>query len=336
MALKLILSKNPAGRAAMLYSILGLLMIPVDWIFQIFEKKLYAKAVKPKLPQIFICGPPRSGTTLMAQVLIKYLPVYYFNNLTSIFPNSPIISHKVFKRFINKSNRDVTFRSLYGRTTNLWAPNDALYLWDRWISADRDKIPADISKDNQDKMQRFFGAVEQFFGKPILSKNNKLNTYANQVAKVLDKAYFICLDRNPVYLAQSLLIASRFIHGDERISYGIKFNSTSKSSGIDDIDPVEQVCKQVLWHKEVMLQQESLIGKERFMIVNYEDFCADPAKVVNRISRQVLGDTLNEELIQKSLKPFKVSNRRKLDKETFLKIENTFAKQKFPYETHSE
>lgn len=326
LARKLIVSKNPAGKAAMLYSLVGLLLIPVDWFFKFFEQRLYSQANKPDLPQIFVCGPPRSGTTLVAQVLIKYLPVHYFNNLTSIFPNSPIISNKVFRGFIKKNIRDVSFESLYGRTTEIWSPNDALYLWNRWTDVDRDTIPMHISEDNQDKMQRFFGAVEKFSGKPLVNKNNKLNTYAYQVSKVLDNAYFICLDRNPVYLAQSQLIASKFIHSNERISYGVKFNSTKSSTEGEAIDSVEQVCNQVLRHKDVMLQQESLIEKGRFIIIPYEDFCANPSKWVCKISNDILGINLDIEVLRKTLKPFRVSNMRKLDQEIFSKIENTFHK----------
>lgn len=328
LARKLIVAKNPAGKAAMLYSLLGLLMTPLDWAFKVFEKKLYKQASKPVLPQIFVCGPPRSGTTVVAQVLIKYLPVYYFNNLTSVFPNSPIVSNKVFKRLIKKGNRDVSFKSLYGRTTEISSPNDALYLWDRWTGVDRDQVPMDISVENQDKMQRFFAAVEMFSGKPLVNKNNKLNTYANQVAKVLDTAYFICLERNPVYLAQSQLIASRFIHSDERISYGVNFDTNKPSSDQEVIDPIEQVCNQVLRHKDVMMQQESLIGKGRFIIVPYEDFCADPAKWVCKISKDILGITLDIEAIRKTLKPFKVSNTIKLNQEIFSEIESIFEKNK--------
>lgn len=326
LAKKLILSKNPAGRAAMLYSFIGLLMIPMDWFFQFFEKGLYRKSSKPKKPLIFVCGPPRSGTTLVAQVLINYLPVYYFNNLTSIFPESPLTANKIFGRFLKKGNKDVYFKSLYGRTTELWAPNDALYLWDRWTGVTRNTVPQVITPENQIKMQHFFAAVENHSGLPLVNKNNSLNTYAHLVADVLDTAYFICLDRDPVYLAQSELIASQFIHGDEKIPYGVRFNTDDKSEGEQVFDPVEQVCNQVLHHKEMMLKQETLIGKERFIIVPYGEFCENPAKWVLDISNRMLGHGLDIDELNKSLLPFRKSNNKKIDEEVFSRIEKFFVK----------
>jgi hypothetical protein len=336
LAKKLLSAKNPAGRSAMLYSFLGLVMIPFDAVMAFFERQLHKVGDKPKLPLLFVCGPPRSGTTLVEQVLIKYLPVYYFNNLTSIFPNAPIISNKIFGRLIEKSNKDVSFKSLYGRTTGLGAPNDALYLWDRWTDVNRATIPKQISQKNQARMQRFFYAVEEFSGKPLLNKNNALNTYANHVADALETAYFICLDRNPVFLAQSQLLASKFIHGDENIPYGVHFNQGAASAREQNSDAVKQVCEQVMAHKEMMLKQRKLIGDERFIVVPYEDFCKDPAKWVNRISDQILKQPLDLQLLRKELKPFKISNDVKIGADIFKKIESLLTSQSAQTDTKYE
>lgn len=304
----------------MWYSILGVLMIPLDGFFGLFEKKLYRKSLKPELPLLFVCGPPRSGTTLVAQVLIRSLPVYYFNNLTSIFPRSPIIANKIFGRFITFRNADVSFKSLYGRTAKLGAPNDALYLWDRWTGVKRDSIPKAFGEEEGLAMQRFFAAVERHSGKPLVNKNNALNTYAHHVADILDTAYFICLDRDPLYLAQSQLIASKFVYGDEHTPYGVDFGSGADRAMGEETDPVKQVCQQVLRHREVMLRQQESIGKDRFIIVPYEEFCADPARWVNKISSDILQQPLELEALRKSLGVFKVSNTVKIDQKRFNSI----------------
>jgi len=323
LARKLVRSKNPAGRAAMWYSFLGLLMIPLDWVFKHFEQKLYKKSSKSELPLIFVCGPPRSGTTVVSQVLIKHLPVYYFNNLTSIFPNSPIISNKIFGRFFNKSNQNISFNSLYGRTSQLWEPNDALYLWDRWTGTARNEIPESLK--SKDKIQGFFAAVNEFSGLPLVNKVNRLNTFADKVAQVLDNAYFVCLDRNPVYLAQSELIASRFIHSDEKTSYGVKFDADEKAKGEQQsLDSIEKGCNQVIQHKKMMLKQQNIVGIERFMIVPYEDFCANPAKWVCKMSNKFLGQTLNYKDLEQALPPLKNSNTIKIELEKFHRIEKFF------------
>ena len=173
-------------------------------------------------------------------------------------------------------------------------------------------------------MQRFFSAVETFSGKPLVNKNNKLNTYAHLVAESLDTSYFICLDRNPVFLAQSLLEASRYINGDEHIPYGVNFSKDKHAGPEIRIDPVAQVCNQVRRYREISFKQEQLIGKGRFYIVPYEDFCADPAKWVCRISEEILGKALDIKDLRKELQPFSLSNHVRIEQDSFAKIKNAF------------
>ena len=58
---------------------------------------LYAKARAPRHPIIIVVGPPRSGTTLVAQTLTHYLNLTYFNNVTSLFPRSPICGNRILR-----------------------------------------------------------------------------------------------------------------------------------------------------------------------------------------------------------------------------------------------
>lgn len=316
---RLLFEGKTAGRMAMLYSLGGLLLTPLDLLLQIFEKRLYRNAPQSRLPQLFVCGAPRSGTTVVAQTLIRHLPVYYFNNLTSLFPRSPIMANRLFGRFLQLDQSKIPLDSFYGRTTRLSFPNDALYLWDRWTGTDRKKIPESLSLETQQDIIRFFNAVEAHAGRPLLNKNNSLNTYAALIAAILPDACFICLDRDPLYLAQSHYVARKFIHGDEHISYGIRGNIPAAE------DPIEDICRQVLFHKDRIRQQEELIGADRFVILSYEDFCARPAYWVSELSQRLLGHTLDSHRLEQELPPLRAANKRKIEADTFQKIEDTLA-----------
>lgn len=314
---RLLWQGKPAGRVAMLYSGLGLLLTPLDLLLQLFERRRYRAAAPPELPQIFVCGAARSGTTLTAQVLIKYLPVFYFNNLTSLFPRSPITALKLFGRRGSEGKTAVGFDSFYGRTSRLSAPNDALYFWDRWVGHDRSHIPQVLLPGQEAELVHFFGAMEDFSGKPLLNKNNSLNTYAHLVAPLLPNAYFICLDRDPLYLAQSHWVARRFIHGDEHVAYGIGGELQQFA------DPVEDICRQVLFHRQRIQEMRQLLGEDRFIILDYEDFCARPAEWVQFFSKKILGQELDLARLKVQLPPFKAANRRTIDEVTFQQMEAT-------------
>ncbi len=292
--------------------------MPFDLILQIPEKRLYKKAPEPKLPIIFVTGAARSGTTLVAQVLIQHLSVSYFNNLTAVFQRSPIISNLLFNKFLNKSSID--HHSYYGKTVNFFGPNDGLYIWDRWLEKDRTRIPIHIDESAKRNMIRFFGSFEQVFKKPFINKNNNLNTFANLIAEIVENSYFICVTRNQLYHAQSLLKARRTIHGDSKVPYGLQ-NPVKSGKAEYPLDPIADVCEQVLFHAQVIREQQRIIGNERFWIVSYEEFCANPVDLVKKVSEQILHQSIKSEKIGSVLKPFPNANHIKIEIETFRKIE---------------
>jgi len=315
LALRLIRSKDPAALFAMKTSLMGLVFTPLDLLLEIREKKLYKRASQTEYPLIIVVGAPRSGTTLVAQVLIKHLPVCYFNNLTAVFPRSPLTANLLFKRWIK--HYEISYKSYYGKSLHLSGPNDALYIWDRWLGKDRKNLTKKLSEAEQKAMRRFFNAYIDAYKKPLVCKNNSLNVRASQIAEVLENAHFICLTRDPVFLAQSLLKARTDIHGDVRISYGI--NDLEKSNS-QSPDAITDVCSQVFFHEHKIREQQQTIGADRFWIISYEDFCQNPAELVKRVSEKILRCPFQDQEAARTLKPFTISNKVKMEPELFEKI----------------
>jgi hypothetical protein len=170
-------------------------------------------------------------------------------------------------------------------------------------------------------MRRFFGAMEQLFGKPILAKNNSLSACASLVAEVFDHAFFICMTRDPLYLAQSQLRARLEIHGREDIPYGLTRPVEGESG---NADVVEDVCRQILFHEQIIRDQQRLIGPERFWVVQYEAFCQNPSDLVCKVAEKVLRQPCPAEATQ--LPPFVASTRVRIEAERFQQIENTMTR----------
>lgn len=306
LATRLIRSGDPHARFAMGSAAAGAALTPLDLAMQPFEWRRYRAAPPPGLPALFICGPPRSGTTLLFQVLAAHLPVAFFNNLTSLFPRSPITANAWFGKGLRY--RPGSYRSYYGRTRSLAAPNDALYLWDRWVGRDRRRIPRQLDPAAQEALRRFLGAFELFAGKPLVAKNNNLNGYAHLVAEVLPQAGFVCLTREPVFLAQALLIARRDIPGDEQVPYGLA------EERVDD--PVTDVIRQVQFHQRLLQEQQLKVGP-RFRVVSYESLCANPGRIVRGIAEQ-LGVPLNSAAVLPA--SFEVSRQTRVEPAIFERL----------------
>jgi hypothetical protein len=315
----LIRSKDRAAWFAVETSLLGVLLTPLDIVLQTRENALYRRAPKPMYPMIFVCGAPRTGTTLVTQTLLNHLPVQYLNNLTSIFPRSPIAANQLFGGLAKR--RPVPYSSFYGKSDRFSGPNDALYIWDRWLGADRERIRESLTEAEKSNMSRFFGAFQAAYPGPLLNKNNNLNVQANAVGEVLDNAYFICMTRDPLYLAQSLYRARLEIHGNSSVAYGIHDPNRESTQ-----DVVEDVCRQALFHHRKIHEQQRRLGAERFWIVPYEEFCNQPTALVTRAAEIILGLSLREEDLMKTLTPFKVSNQIRMEPEIFEKIQTALAR----------
>lgn len=317
LAIRMMRSGNPAAWFTLATTALGLLMTPLDMLLARREKTLYQRAKRPSQPIIFVCGAPRTGTTLMEQFLIKHLDVAYFNNLTSVFVRSPITANKLFGRLIGPKRID--YSSYYSKTLHFTGPNDAFYLWNRWMTEDETGMQCVLLDDKRDDIVQFFGAYEEAFGKPLVSKNNSLNTRAKTIADLFENAYFICMTRDDSYLAQALLQTRMEIQGDIRASYGV--DNPHKAPGVTS-DYVTDVCDQVLYHKRKIHEQRDLIGPDRFWIIQYEDFCQNPAALLQRVYEEILEQPAPESVLA-GIEPFRVTNRVRLEPELFQKIEET-------------
>ncbi|MEE9312662.1 MAG: sulfotransferase, partial [Planctomycetota bacterium] len=294
------------------------LAIPGDLLLRFPEQRAYQRARPRRHPLILICGAPRSGTTLVYQTLAQHLPVAYFSNLTSVFPHAPLTATRLFQRFLRSEVAGYT--SFYGKTNRLSGTNDALYLWDRWFGPDRSQVVDHLDATQQTALRQFFGASEELFQRPLINKNNNLNLTAHLVAECMDNVYFICLNRNPFQLAQSLYRARTDIHGTTKVPYGLSPES-SKSILLEEA--VQSVCEQVLFFEKANQRQEERLGKSQFWNVNYEDFCRDPSALLDRVANEILGDptaTLGQ--VPKS---FAISNQQRVESSVVAGIEQAFA-----------
>jgi hypothetical protein len=315
---RIIKSGDPAAIFTLYTSLMSGLALPIDLLFEIHEKKLYRSAPPPKLPIVIVTGPARSGTSLVAQTLIEHLPVEYISNLAEIFQCSPITAKLVFGRFIK--TRHIDYKSFYGKTRNISGHNDALHIWDRWFGANRTAIPADLSNSDRQKIEQFFGAYENCFKKPLVTKNNSISLYAALAAGTLKTSRFICVLRDPLFHAQSLLKARYVIHGDPSIPYGLH---DRKNAGKGDC--VKDVCAQIAFNQEQICKQRDVIGRDRFWIISYEKFCESPHELVMEVGEKLLDINARELELIKKVRPFRAAKELYLDKAIIRRIQESLA-----------
>ncbi len=309
LALRVLQRGGDGGRFALFAALAGVITTPLDIALEGRERQLYKAAGPIHRPLLFVCGPPRSGTSVVTQTLIRHLPVTYINNLMGIFPRAPLAATRFFR--VPPRNHTVELKNHYGKTPRFDGPNDGLFVWDRWFGADRTDAKAALDRDAVDQLQRFFSALSDLSGRPVITKNNSLNILARHAAAALPEAIFVCVDREPLYLAQSLLLARRYVHGNDSRPYGI---DQPRSSWLDD--PLADVCRQVAFYERSASAHVEELGSNRFWRVSYEAFCAAPHILVERAAA-ALG--LSPEL-RETPPPLRASQTRRLPSAEFERL----------------
>lgn len=284
LALRLLRTRNRSAYEAMAYALLGALLMPVDKLWARKERERYARYSRPQKPLLIFVGPPRGGTTLLAQAAIAASEGAYFNNLTAIFPRSPIEANARIGRRLKLPTVNYTF--YYGKTTSMNGFNDGLHIWDRWLGDDRRAVPQKLEANGAVDMKRFFAAFEDLYAKPAICKINRLDCCAHLVAEALPRAKFVCLQRAPVPLATSLYRARVDITGSLAIPYGTNFRRYAQGS---PRDPIKDIASQVRFHHQAACRQRELVGPDRFKFVRYEDFCRNPRETMKSILTWGLG-----------------------------------------------
>ena len=311
LALRILRSGNADAFSALIQAGAKLGLSPMDAVLSRLTRSISRDEAEPSRPVLFVTGPPRSGTTLLHQLLIRALPVAYLTNLASLFPQSSAAG--AFPLAVAIFNDRVRTESYYGRTRALWGPSDGLEFWDRWLGADRRAIPCEITPSAAREMRRFFGHLERRSGRPVVAKNNNLLGSAHLVAEALPSSRFVCLRRDPLYLAQSLLKARRDIQGSSDVSYGLDGGDAGRAPAAD---PLADVWRQVRFYEQLESKQMRRLAGERFLVVSYEQLCADPASVVRQIGRDVFGF----EEIAVNIEPLRPRRERTLAKDEFERL----------------
>lgn len=329
----MIRSGDRAARSALLRALMSYAAMPLDLCLQFGERRRLRAAdpsppASSATPMILIIGPPRSGTTLVYQTLGVHLPVYYFSNLTEMFPRSPISAIRLFGSVRRKTAGG--YHSFYGNTAGLFAPNDAFHIWNRFLGADRYHGPSELSEDARREMRRFFDVASQATGLPLLNKNNRNTDCVALLAEALPNARFVVLSRDPAYIIQSLLKARSAIQGNASYGWGLRSRDSDPEGSEDgeggEADAIAAVCEQVREIDVDLREQLGRIDAERIIHVEYEDFCAHPAKATARIGRQFLGAEIDEAALSARIGSFDSTNRITVSPDQFERIQRFVGK----------
>lgn len=233
-----------------------------------------------RYPPVFIIGPPRSGTTLLYQLLVHAYKFAYFNNLSALFNDSPAAVTALTKPFLKPYRSD--FKSAYGRVRGAAGPHEGGEIWNRWFdTAYHYTGPGELPAKSRACIYATVAALEGIYRAPFLNKNVKHSVRIGCLKEIFPSALFLELRRNPLDTAVSILKGRRA----NLASAGHWWSVMPREIGeIKDDHFLHQIAAQVYFIHEDIARDIALYAANECYPVYYDRLCVNPGRELESIS----------------------------------------------------
>ena len=259
------------------------------------ERRLCARYGRSDAPILFIVGAPRSGTTLLHQLLVSHLDVAYITNFAARYWLAPVYGTRRFERRKGTRDQVSSLRSELGATQGDAGPHEFGYFWSHWMgpAASDQRTEAELDVVRWDEIRSELAGLVGLSGRPLVLKNvNHVDFHVARFARELPNARFVWVVRDPRFVVQSILEARVQRYGNESAWWSIRPRDFEKWQ---DREPLEQVCHQLREVEEAVARDLARLAPERWVRLDYEELVAHPHTCLTRLSALLEGASLVRE-----------------------------------------
>lgn len=245
-----------------------------SWITCFYEKSMIRKYASSnsgkKYDPVFIIGLPRSGSTVLYQLITDMFDVLYFDNLVNIGRESIHFSSRL-SELLFKNRPHQSYSSSYGYTQSdgLHAPSEAGPLWYRWFPKNVSEVtPEMVSDKKKRQLKLLFNSLMNRTGKPLIIKNLYTVQRMKVLKEVFPEAKYIYIRRDPFFIAQSIYLARKANLADiDSEWWSVPYPGYESMLGL----PAEkQVANQIFELEQIIRNELKDIHKDNVFEMNYE------------------------------------------------------------------
>lgn len=251
------------------------------WLLRILEHALLKDVAIDLIPPLFIIGAPRTGSTLLYQLLIQNYHLSYFNNLQSFFYGSPALIAKLTHKFEAKKILKQKFESNYGFIPGAFSPSESGAIFRYWFGDNDFSNP--ISEPMINLIRKTIVYLCSTFPAPFIAKNLNNALRLGSIMSVIPETIFLWVKRDPLYASQSLIKMRRNLYGSDHVWASIKPPSYAK---IIHYRPFEQVVRQIKDIDDTISQHFEGEESSKLIEINYNELCEKPYKILEIIASQ--------------------------------------------------
>jgi sulfotransferase family protein len=232
-------------------------------------------------PPIFVVGAPRSGSTLLYQLLTDRFDVGYLANGHARHPGAPSLVERIRGLVRGRRAELGDYRSSFGGTTGELGPSECGPFWYRFFPRRPHYTAADdFPTASRRKLRAAIGAFVDACSRPVVYKNLYNTARMEAIAAALPEALFIAIHRDLTANARSLLEGRLRVAGSYDSWWSVEPPGVER---LRRLPAHEQVVEQVRALDALVARVEGSICPGRVLHLAYEDLCADPRAQLERI-----------------------------------------------------
>lgn len=236
-------------------------------------------------PIVHVFGVPRSGTTLVVQLLATHLDVGYIDNLAAAFWKAPVYGVRLSRALLG--TRRSSFASEFGRTKAIQDPHEFGYFWSERLGYGELAVPPahrDASVD-WPQLARVLRNVAAQFNGPLILKNFLAAWHLESLLRWMPESRFIFVRRDLAATAMSLLRMRDEFLGDRARWASLK---PAEYPDLADRTPHEQVAGQAYFLERAIVAKLAGAPPQVSLAVSCEQIQQDPTAFIEGV-RTFLG-----------------------------------------------
>lgn len=252
----------------------------------LLEQDLTIKGCTEDYTNIFILGLPRSGTTLLSQIIHSATNCSVSNNLIARFWDNPLVGSHISKFTVENNANFGEYESFLGQTRSIDEPHEFSLFWQKTMgyALNDDGLLERVAETDLKKLRIKLLNFNNIFQGPAVWKPLELLLYdIESVASSLDKSIFVFIDRSYKHIASSIYEA-RMNSSDPRVWWGsAPLKTQLPNIGEDSI--AEQVVQQVSHFRNTYKKKLDSFDSERKLIIRFDELCESPNDVLQKIKK---------------------------------------------------
>ena len=233
-------------------------------------------------PHLAVFGIPRSGTTLLTQILAKTFDIGYFNNISARFWLAPVMGIYLSKIILN-GKKQINYESDFGDTKASSNIHGFGYFWNTWLQKWNIDGWTELTKTealiNWDEFRLTLLNIQHAFNKPMITKAIPAAHHMKSFINIMPKTLFIYIQRDTIDTIISILKARKAFYGDNGMRLWWS-TIPSEYHKLKNLLSEEQVIGQVQYLQKFYEEQILSIPEKNIIKIQLYDLCKNPLAVV--------------------------------------------------------